>query len=69
MDRKPFIMFYIGGPRTGSSSFNSLVGIGSSMQLEGLEAITIFMNVSRDIGLKNLSVSLDYSMGIMLCKW
>ena len=52
-------MFNIGGPIIGSSSFSSLVGIGSSMQLEGLEAMTIFINVSRDIVLKNLSVSLD----------
>jgi hypothetical protein len=29
------------------------------MQLEGLEAMTIFINVSRDIVLKHLSVSLD----------
>ena len=29
------------------------------MQLGGLEAITIFIKVSRDIGLNNLSVSLD----------
>jgi hypothetical protein len=43
-------MFNIGGPSTGSSSFSSLVGIGSSMQLEYLEAINMFMNVSRDIG-------------------
>ena len=42
-------MFNIEGPSTGSSSFSSLVGIGSSMQLEGLESITIFINVSRDI--------------------
>ena len=51
-------MFNIEGPSTGSSFFSSLVGIGSSMQCGGLEA-TIFMNVSRDIGLKNLSVSID----------
>ena len=59
MDREPFIMFNIGGPSTGSSSFSSLVGIGSSMQLEGLEAMIIFIIVSRDIVLKHLSVSLD----------
>jgi hypothetical protein len=52
-------MFNIGGPSKGSSSFSSLVGIGSSMQLEGLEAMTMFMNVSRDIGFKNLSVYID----------
>ena len=52
-------MFNIGGPSTGSSSFSSLVGIGSNVQLEGLETMTIFINVSRDIVLKNLSVSLD----------
>ena len=40
-------MFNIGGPSTGSSSFSSLVGIGSSMELEGLEAMTVFINVSR----------------------
>ena len=51
-------MFNIGGPSTGSSSLSSLVGIGSSMQLDGLEAMTIFMNVSRDTGSKNLSVSI-----------
>ena len=49
VDREPFIMFNIGGPSTGSVSFSSLVGIGSSMHLEGLEAIIIFINVSRDI--------------------
>ena len=59
MDREPFIMFNIGGPSTGSSSFSSLVGIGSSMQLEGLKAMIIFIIVSRDIVLKHLSVSLD----------
>ena len=59
MDRETFIMFNIGGPSTGSSSFSSLVGIGSSMQLEGLEAMIIFIIVSRDIVLKHLSVSLD----------
>ena len=53
-----FIMFNIGGPCTGNSSFSSLVGIESSMQLEGLEAMIIFI-VSRDIVLKHLSVSLD----------
>ena len=52
-------MFNIGEPSTGSSSFSSLAGIGSSMQLEGLEAMTIFVNVSRDTGLKNLSVCID----------
>jgi hypothetical protein len=52
-------MFNIGGPSTGSSSFSSLVGIGSSMQLEGLEAMIIFIEVSRDIVLKHLSVSLE----------
>ena len=36
---EPFIIFNIGGPSTGSSFFSSLVGIGSSMQLEGLEAM------------------------------
>ena len=51
-------MFNIGGPSTGSSSFSSLVGIGS-LQLEGLEAMIIFIIVSRDIVLKHLSVSLD----------
>ena len=56
MDRERFIMFNIGGPSTGSSSFSSLVGLGSSMQLEGLEAMIIFINVSRDIALKNLSL-------------
>ena len=59
MDREPFIMFNIGGPSAGSSSFSSLVGIGSSMQLEGLEAMIIFIIVSRDIVQKRLSVSLD----------
>ena len=53
MDREPFIMSNIGGPSTGSSSFSSLVGIGFSMQFEGLEAITIFINVSRDNLLSN----------------
>ena len=57
--REPFIMFNIGEPSTGSSSFSSLVGIGSSMQLDGLEAMIIFVIVSRDIVLKHLSVSLD----------
>ena len=52
-------MFNIGGPSTGSSNFSSLVGIRSSMHLEGLEAMTIFINVSRDIVLNNLSVSID----------
>ena len=52
VDREPFIMFNIGGPSTGSSSFSSLVGIGYSMQLEGLEAMLIFIIVSRDIVLK-----------------
>jgi hypothetical protein len=58
-------MINIGGPSTGSKSFSSLVGIGSSMQLEGLEALTIFIKRYRiidrdiDIELKNLSVSLD----------
>ena len=52
-------MLNIGGPSTGSSSFSSLVGIGSSMQLEGLEAMIIFIIVSRDIVLIHLSVSLD----------
>jgi hypothetical protein len=47
-------MFIIGGPSTGSSSFSSLVGIGSSRQLEGLEAMTIFVNVLKDTGLKEL---------------
>jgi hypothetical protein len=51
-------MFNIGGPSTRSSSFSSLVGIGSSMQLEGLEAMIIFIIVSRDIVLKHC-VSLD----------
>jgi hypothetical protein len=51
-DREMFIMFNIGGSSTGSSSFSSLVGIGSSRQLEGLEAIIIFVNVSKDTGLK-----------------
>ena len=32
---------------------------GFCTQLEGLEAMTIFINMSRDIVLKNLSVSLD----------
>ena len=41
VDRETFIMFNIGWPSTGSSSFSSLVGIGSSMQLEGLEAMII----------------------------
>ena len=45
-------MFNIGGPSTGSRSFSSLVGIGSSMQLEGLEAMIIFIIVSRSIVLK-----------------
>jgi hypothetical protein len=49
-DREQFFMFNIGGLSTGSSYFSSLVGIGSSRQLEGLEAMTIFVNVSRDIG-------------------
>ena len=48
-------MFNAGGPSAGSSSFSSLIGIGSSMQLESLEAMTIFTNVSRDIRLKNVS--------------
>ena len=52
MVRESFIMLNIGGPSTGSSSFSSLVRIGSSMQLEGLEFMTISMNVSRDTGLK-----------------
>ena len=52
-------MFNIGVPSTGSSSFSSLVGIGSSMQLEGLEAMIIFIIVSRDTVLKHFSVSLD----------
>jgi hypothetical protein len=59
VDRELVIMLNIGGQSTGSSSFTNLVGIGSSMQLEGLEAITIFMNVSRDIELNNLSVYID----------
>jgi hypothetical protein len=46
-DRESFT-FDIGGPSTGSSSFSSLVGIRSSMQLLGLEAMTIFMNMLRD---------------------
>ena len=50
VDRESFIMVNIGGPSTGSSSFSSLVGIASSMQLDGLEAITIFMNLTRDTG-------------------
>ena len=58
-----FTMFHIGGPSTGSSSFSSLVGIGSSMLLDGLEAVTIFMNVPRDTGLKNLSFSLILDPG------
>jgi hypothetical protein len=62
-DRVQFTMFHIGGPSTGSSSFSILVGIGSSMHLDGLEAVTIFMNVPRDIGLKNLSVSLILDPG------
>ena len=52
-------MFNIGGPSTGCSSFSSLVGIGSSVQLEGLKAMMICIIVSRDIVLKHLSVSLD----------
>jgi hypothetical protein len=52
-------MFNIGGPNTGSSSFSSLVGIAFTRQLHGLEAMTIFRNVSRDTGLKNSSVSID----------
>jgi hypothetical protein len=52
VDREQFIMFNIGRPSTGSSSFSSLVGIRSSRQLEGLEGMTIFRNVSRDTGLK-----------------
>ena len=59
VDRNPFVMFNIGGPSTGSSSFSSFVGIGYSMQVEGLEAITIFISVSKDIELKTLSVSFD----------
>ena len=59
MDREQFIMFQIGGPSTGSSSFSSLVGIGPIMQLEGLEAMISFIIVSRDIVLKHVSVSLD----------
>ena len=58
--REHFIMFNIGGPSTGNVSFSSLVGIGSSMQLDGLEAMIIFISVSRDIVLKHLSVSLDH---------
>ena len=50
MDREPFLMFIIGGPSTGSSSFSRLVGIGCSMQLEGLEAMSIVMNVSLILG-------------------
>ena len=46
VDREPFIMFNIGGPSTGSSSFSSLVGIGSRMQLEGLEAMIISTKAS-----------------------
>ena len=52
VDRETFIMFNIGGPSTGSSPFSSLLGIGSRMQLEGLEAMIIFINVSRDIVLR-----------------
>ena len=52
-------MFNIGGPSTGSNSFSSFVGIGSPRPLEGLEAMIIFVIVSRDIVLKHLSVSLD----------
>jgi hypothetical protein len=59
VDREKLIMFNIGGISTRSSSFSSLVGIGCSMLLEGLEAITIFINVPRDIILKILSISLD----------
>ena len=51
-------MFNIGWPSTGSSAFSSLVGIGSSGKLEGLEDMAIFVNVSRDTGLK-MSVSID----------
>jgi hypothetical protein len=52
-------MFNIRGLSTGSSSFSSLVGMGSSRQLGGLEAMTIFVNMLRDRGYKNLSVSID----------
>ena len=52
VDMEAFIVFNIGGPSTGSSSLGSLDEIGSSMQLEGLEAMTILVNVSRDIVLK-----------------
>ena len=54
VDRETFLMFNIGGSSTGSSSFSSLVGIGSSMQLEGLEAMIIFIIVSREIVLKHV---------------
>ena len=60
-------MFNIGGPSTGSSSFSSLVGIGSSMQLDSLEALTIFMNVSRDTGFKKCVSPLILSPGILDC--
>ena len=59
VDREQFIMFNIGGPSSGSSSFSSFAGIGSRMQLEGLEAMIMFINVSSDIVLKHFSVSLD----------
>jgi hypothetical protein len=52
-------MFNMGGQSTGSSYFGSLFGIGSSMQLEDVKALTIFVNVSRDTGLQNVCVSID----------
>jgi hypothetical protein len=54
-DREPFIMFNIGGPSTGSSSLSRLVGMRSSRQLEGLDVMTIFVNMSRDTGFKKVS--------------
>jgi hypothetical protein len=56
-------MFKIGVSSTGSSSFSGLVGIGSSMQLDGLKAMNMFMSVSGDAGFKNLNVSIDPTVG------
>lgn len=52
-------MFNIGGPRTVSHSVSISFGIGSGRHMEGLEAMIIFVNVSRDTGSQNLSVSID----------
>ena len=52
-------MFNIGGPSTGSSSFSSLVGIGPSMQLEGLEGHNYFHHCVKRYRIKDCSVSID----------